>query len=301
MTHKIKLFFVFLAVSAVVSVMSFFDVFHGVRSAKLFDSVQPLPIDTTQDADQDGLSDSDESYWDTDFQNPDTDSDGFLDGEEVASGRDPNQAGPDDQLLNINITKRMADIAVAGLAEGSLQPDNPLYSQSLNDLTDTILDDGLRSLNPSDPSHITIVDSSKDNQQQYVSYSEKIWEMFLKSLGEEIESIGQNLELSNNGGFNNSEYISYFNSKVIEFQNITNRLEEVKVPQNWKEDHIDFYHLISQMVIVNKALTDAKNDSIKAMMSFNLLSDITDILPQLIYNYAQKIKTESLSGNYLFD
>src|SRR3989344_7048947 len=91
MAPKVKVFFVFLAVTAVFSVFSFFDVFRGVRSANIYESPEPLPLDISEDADQDGLSDQDESYWNTDFQNPDSDGDGFLDGEEVASGFDPRE------------------------------------------------------------------------------------------------------------------------------------------------------------------------------------------------------------------
>ncbi len=301
MQNKIKLFFIFLAVMAVVSVFSFFDVFGGARSALLHDAVQPLAIDTLQDADLDGLSDSDESYWNTDFQNPDSDGDGFTDGEEVASGHDPIEPGPDDLILNLNLTSKVANLAVAGLVEGSLQPDSPEYIQSLSDLSFTIIDDGLRSLTPSDPSHIAIVDSSKTNQQQYVYASEKIWEVFLKTFGKEIKDIESKLELTNDGGFENEEYISYFKSEFDEFQNMADQLTEVKVPQNWKDDHISFYRLVSQMAIFNRAFADAKDDAIKAAMALNLLSQIAEGFPQLIWNYADRVRSEGLLGNDLFD
>src|SRR3989344_5755807 len=90
MTKQVKVFLVFLAVLAIVSVFSFFDVFTGVRSARLQDSIAPLlPIE--KDHDQDGLPDADESYWGTNFEDSDTDDDGFLDGEEVISGFDPRE------------------------------------------------------------------------------------------------------------------------------------------------------------------------------------------------------------------
>ena len=301
MLKKIKLLFIFLAVTAVVSVFSFFDILGGVQSALLHDAIQPLAVDTVQDADNDGLSDSDESYWNTDFQNPDSDEDGFLDGEEAASGHDPTEPGPDDLLLDINLTSKVANLSVAGLVEGSLQPDSPEYIQSLSDLSFSIIDDGLRSLTPSDPSHITIVDSSKTNQQQYVYASEKIWEVFLTTFGKEIKDMENKFELTNDGGFENEEYVSYFKSQAVEFQNIADQLTEIKVPQNWEDDHISFYRLMSQMAIFNKAFADANNDSIKAAMALSLLSQIAENFPQLIGNYADKIKSEGLLGNDLFD
>ena len=63
-----------------------------------------------QDADKDGLTNREESTWNTDFENPDSDGDGFLDGEEVASGHDPLKPGPDDALLlgsDVNVTDKV--------------------------------------------------------------------------------------------------------------------------------------------------------------------------------------------------
>ena len=110
MPNKIKLFLTFLAVTAIVSVSSFFDVLGGVRSAFIGETIQPLVIDLIQDADNDGLSDTEESYWNTDFQNPDTDGDGFLDGEEAASRHDPKVPGPYDKLADLNLTQKTANI-----------------------------------------------------------------------------------------------------------------------------------------------------------------------------------------------
>jgi len=45
------------------------------------------------DADADGISDDEENFWGTDQNNPDTDGDGYLDGEEVENGYDPNGEG----------------------------------------------------------------------------------------------------------------------------------------------------------------------------------------------------------------
>ncbi len=49
------------------------------------------------DTDSDGLKDWEEGIRGSDARNPDTDGDGTLDGDEVASGRNPTIAGPDDK------------------------------------------------------------------------------------------------------------------------------------------------------------------------------------------------------------
>ena len=52
------------------------------------------------DSDKDGLSDNLEDYYDTDVNNPDTDGDGYTDGQEIENGYDPLIAG--DAKLNIS-------------------------------------------------------------------------------------------------------------------------------------------------------------------------------------------------------
>ena len=56
-----------------------------------------------QDRDSDGLRDWEEGLWGADPNNPDTDNDGALDGEEVDNNRNPIKAGPDDVLTDIQI------------------------------------------------------------------------------------------------------------------------------------------------------------------------------------------------------
>lgn len=51
-----------------------------------------------RDDDEDGLLNQDERLWGTNAIEADTDGDGTPDGEEIAAGRNPRQAGPDDQL-----------------------------------------------------------------------------------------------------------------------------------------------------------------------------------------------------------
>lgn len=60
-------------------------------------SDQPI-ADPTADDDHDGLINADEKTWGTDSQNPDTDGDGYKDGEEVVARHNPTIAAPNDKL-----------------------------------------------------------------------------------------------------------------------------------------------------------------------------------------------------------
>jgi hypothetical protein len=52
----------------------------------------------SEDGDQDGLKDWEEALWNTARDNPDSDNDGTVDGEEVQAGRNPAVKGPHDTL-----------------------------------------------------------------------------------------------------------------------------------------------------------------------------------------------------------
>ncbi len=64
--------------------------------------LQPTPFpeteDPTADSDNDGLVNADEKIWGTNSSNPDSDSDGFLDGQEVQKNHNPTIASPNDKL-----------------------------------------------------------------------------------------------------------------------------------------------------------------------------------------------------------
>lgn len=55
-------------------------------------------VDPTGDSDADGLTNADEKLWGTNPNNPDTDGDGFKDGEEVKSNHNPTIPSPNDKL-----------------------------------------------------------------------------------------------------------------------------------------------------------------------------------------------------------
>lgn len=297
MTNKIKLFFIFLTAFAVISVFSFFDVFRGVRSALLDNTPKELPALPT-DTDQDGLSDADESYWDTDFNKPDTDGDGFLDGEEVASHHDPTLPAPDDNLLDLNLTTKFASVTLGGLVEGSLKLDSPLYEKSIDDLSLAVVDDGLKTLiSFAEIKNLNIINSTKETQEQYVRDLEILWEQFFKGVGEELKSIETKLELSNDGGLSNTKYVSYFISKRDEFNNIAEKWQALKVPDKWQTEHLEFLKLAQELGKSNEAIARGEDDPVKAVIAFNLFVGLIEKIPDIVQLYSERAKSEGITTN----
>src|SRR3989344_6053753 len=198
MANKFKLFVGFLALIAMFSVLSFFNSFRNsssiVKTANILKSSLSFEVDS--DEDHDGLTNKEESYWNTDFQNPDTDSDGFKDGEEVVSGHDPLIPGPDDLLNNGNLTDKLSSLTLSGLYEGSLTPGDPNYDKSLNDMALAVMEDAANNLSSKiDSGNFKVVDSTKENQEIYLREVSNVYTEFIKNFGEEVKHIQKYLEL----------------------------------------------------------------------------------------------------------
>ena len=92
----------------------------------------PVASDSEADPDNDGLKNWEEKIHKTDARNPDTDGDGYLDGEETASGYDPTIPAPGDALagtdanqprpLPKNLTDQLAQTMAQKVLSGEITP-----------------------------------------------------------------------------------------------------------------------------------------------------------------------------------
>src|SRR4030042_1229410 len=140
MSTRIKVLLAVLCVGALASIWRFGGLFTDRDSQANISGISDLIADFEKDQDGDGLPDSEETYWQTHYKNPDTDGEGYLDGEEVLSGHDPTVPGPNDLLTsNRNLTELTALLIAGSLSSGELDPESPLYAQTLEDLVNDIL------------------------------------------------------------------------------------------------------------------------------------------------------------------
>ncbi len=151
--------------------LSSFKVTQPNTKTSAADNGQLSALLSSNDADRDGLSDSEESVWNADFQNPDTDGDGYLDGEEVASGHNPTVPGPDDYIDGFNgenLSKRLQEMLVAGLAEGSLKPSADTFSSSTAAIADNLAEKLKEQTEVPEP-QIIVANDSLAAKQNYVT------------------------------------------------------------------------------------------------------------------------------------
>ncbi|OGY36058.1 MAG: hypothetical protein A3E36_02420 [Candidatus Andersenbacteria bacterium RIFCSPHIGHO2_12_FULL_45_11b] len=83
-----------------------------------------LSVDPLADPDNDGLTNAQESLWGTNPNNPDSDADGYKDGEEVAACHNPLVPTPNDKLLNCK-PGQQANISPA--PSGAPQSSDPFF------------------------------------------------------------------------------------------------------------------------------------------------------------------------------
>lgn len=302
MTKQIKVFFVFLAVSAVVSVFSFFDIFGGVRSAKLFDAIEPLPIDITQDADRDGLSDSDESYWNTDFQNPDTDGDGFLDGEEVASGNDPREKAdhelgdslddtvygtvtPIDVTADLNLTDEAGKLMLGAISAGDLTrtADENTQESSLDSLSLSVIDNFYRIQDMLPIPTVTVVDNSKDSQLAYLN---KLYEL----VRSDIINFPQKLNTANSL----EAQLPYFSVKGEQFSSSLEKASHFSVPSDWVDIHKSILSILQRLSYNYTALANLETDVLKATAAFNEIVNLNLEVKAIVKSIQTKANDKGL-------
>jgi len=299
MTKKIQLLFGLLAFAAVISVFSWFDYFNkGLAASFNLDSwTSKLSLKTDTDPDKDGLSNIDESYWNTDFQNPDTDGDGFLDGEEVVSGHDPSKAGPDDSLRDLNLTQKLSELTSAGLVEGSLKMDSSNLDKSLANLVDYTTDNATFSINGIvSENRLKIVDATRESQDKYLSDTYGIIKRFLVAYGDQLSNSSQYLDIIGVYGFAEPNVAFYFSGQEKVFTKIFDDAIKINVPKNWRDDHLRLVGEIKIAAESNRAISLGKNDPVKAAVAFEYFFGVIDRIPEWSWGYINKNRSENINN-----
>ena len=298
MTGSIKIFLSFLAFFAIISVFSFFDIFTGVRSASFFESTKSLPP-LKDDADGDGLTDSEESYWNTDFLNPDTDGDGFIDGEEVASGHDPRvHSSQGDTLKKINLTDKMAELTLSGLAEGSLKPTSPEFNTSVNLVISDLFNNYETNTYQTPPS-ITVVEDSSVNLKKYITttfpvlldFANKEYERIL-NIAEIVDNLGLLEEgdktVSNITELDLSNFFLTINGYTKTINADIGQLESVGVPKNLYSEHFALVSYLKKLTADYSSLKEISSDPTQFTISYYNIIDSFSQIPIMLADFQDK-------------
>jgi len=309
MQNKIKLSLVLLVLIALFSVFSFFGSLGNKIPPSLTSSLgDSLLSPVEEDADHDGLTNREESYWGTDFQNPDTDGDGFLDGEEVASGHDPLKPGPDDVLLygplsqskNKNITNSLADLITSGIYAGDLRKtaSDATFANAVDSLSLTAIYDGIQALTPDEirSEEIKTVANLKAIQEQYVTNVFSIIEknLLAEMITEPFEAsrILRKFDVNNNA--TNKDITVYFLSKSENLRQIIQKVNALEVPESWIDLHKALLSYLISLQTNYNSIASVEEDPLKALIAISQLQSTYLEAQPLLASFASKVKTVKL-------
>ena len=280
MTTKIKIIAGLLIIGAVFSVYRIGRFVFDLAPTKAFiKNAASLPP-ANQDPDKDGLSNSDESYWNTDPFNADTDGDGFLDGEEVASGHDPLVQGPNDLLGSSNLTQELSRLTLAGLSEGSLKPDNPEFETSITNMTTFIMSEAYVG-SKIDVSKIQKVKHSTSSEERYLKDVVPLFIEMILVFEDETIKIIPIMDKIGSTGFVDTSLKEYFQSKHFQLKNILDKGINMTVPENYFDAHTQFLNTVNQLAQINRLVAEGDKDPVKAAIALQKLPDFFKIISDL--------------------
>jgi hypothetical protein len=283
MNRNIKIILGSLALIAVISSYSLLSSLKNnplAKLAKLANISQGSQLEEPDnDTDNDGLSDNDERAWGTDFTNPDTDGDSFKDGEEIASGHNPNVAGPDD-LINKkqNVTQRISELMLAGIKEGSLRVDSSNFNSSIETLVDEALHQTQVNAVKINSSSLKIIPDTKENLLKYkekIDPEIKFWATENPNSLLDFSTGLDDLMLNNK-----EKTLNNFLKKEVELlEEKILKLESMEVPKSVSKSHNSLIYLAKQEKAQYLLSKESKDDPIQTMV---ILSSVVTIVTESI-------------------
>ncbi len=290
MPNKIKIFFGFLGLIALFSVYSIFNSLSGRSAPIAMIGAQTLLPAPDTDADHDGLTNKEESYWNTDFQNPDTDGDGYLDGEEVSSNHDPLKPGPNDLLgKSKNLTASVTNLIIGGLYTKDLKPgaDNKKYDKAVSDLSLSVIDNFYSAqTNPKNIS-LSLTDNSPENQKNYLNAMAKVIKENLLDFPEKL-----------NTSKNLSGQTQFFLNKSSQYKKSYDDLSKTSVPKSWEFIHKAVLNILNRLEQNYISIGSYGSDPVKSFLSLNdVQQNIQPAIRTLLQEVQLKIKENNLSPN----
>ncbi|MDP2648133.1 MAG: thrombospondin type 3 repeat-containing protein [Candidatus Yanofskybacteria bacterium] len=276
-----------LALAAVISIYQLTDTLRAkaINRLSLNPSLQQGNISETYDSDfdNDGLTNGEESFWNTDFQNPDTDGDGFLDGEEVASGHDPTIPGPNDKLDNSvagNVTKKISELVLGGIYEGSLRPDSPNFDRSIDELTNEILFRTELNAPAISPNNLRLLENTNENEKQY---KQAIIPLIRKIGAESPSGLNRLVQAASQNSKNPNAFSQFLVNELGIIKKHIQEWEAIPVPKKWANHHEKVLNVLKNVERNYLLLQVSKEDPLQTLAAFSnltqlLLEDILDAL-----------------------
>jgi len=239
------------------------------------------------DSDNDGIPDLSEAYYRTSPFNPDTDGDGYLDGEEVASGFDPTKKDDKKRTAKKNVTETFTERLVAGLYVGDLKPENENFNENLDLLTFAVIDDSIQKLYPPiNKDGIKLTDNSVSSQEEYLENISLLIEgPFLAEFMSQSQIMHKAVMLLLQNNY--EEATKIFNNLSITFAGAYTKLLTVPVPPKWESFHLHMLTIFRNISINHASLAKINEDPFLALTA---LSSFTSNLSEIEFSLIQELR-----------
>ncbi|HVZ11114.1 MAG TPA: hypothetical protein VG941_01710 [Candidatus Paceibacterota bacterium] len=274
MPKKLQIFIGGMAVIAMVLVWQFTRFIHTAALGGPTLSQGASISSADDDPDHDGLNTIQEALWNTDPYDPDTDSDGFKDGEEVASGHNPLVAGPDDLINDENLTDKLSNLTVAGMAAGALNPESDTYAQSLGDIGDSISDSAKYLFDQQiDPSLVKVSGKGETAVVQYITAVTPVLVDFSALLNTQYANIIDNLNTIGDKGYSDPSVHDSFSQAADQYDKFLAQGIAIQAPAEAQSQHAQLLSLIQQMRDISKAIANGDKDPVKGAFALSAFGD----------------------------
>jgi hypothetical protein len=270
----------------------------------------PDPYDSGKDSDDDGLKDWQEmQIYKSDPCKADTDGDGYLDGEEVASGYDPTKKAPGDELPGVqtksrglpkNLTQALRQKLAAQIEQNKIVPfaasgellsaeeieNYPGIQQSIQETInnagslfapDKITDEQIK----------TTPDNSKEAVQRFAA---QVATTIPSSVGSDL--LAQSEAEMFLSALEKNDFTSLEKELQI-YQGAYEKLKGLTVPSNLAPLHKEQLEILSQTIKIYQAIKEINIDPLKA----NLALQAYELLGQRVLNWTQKL-SQFIQNNY---
>ena len=267
----------------------------------------PHPEDPNMDSDNDGLKDWQEiQLYQSNSCKTDTDGDGFLDAEEIASGYDPTKKAPGDELpgtapkgprpLPENLTNALSSLLAQQIAAGKIDSFNQqgqILSSSelekypgIQQAVQQIASAGNQLFMP-DPIDEKQIKITSDNSIKSIQlYAEKAGDGLssARKIGSSKNEAQLFLDAIQNNNF--SEIEIQLQSHERSYQN----LKELTVPSDFLALHIQIMDVFSSLIKTYQAIADIESDPLKANLALQKYATLITEAAQLAKNFEITVK-----------
>lgn len=296
---RIRVLLAVLLVGSGLAIWSWFGIFENPitdGTASILNASQGTP--TATDTDGDGLADTDETFWKTDFKNPDTDGDSYSDGEEVMSGHNPVKAGPNDLLdERANLTEKSAELLLGGVLSGDLDPNSQAYQSALTSYTSSIISE--LSKENVDPGTMLASSDSDRDVTAYAFHMATVLDGLTASISQGFNDVLVTLRgttLAEMGTLATtkpgvaSAFVSAAQREANTYSSHIKRVQAIRVPPALKQFHRDLLVYLRTTQQQYRNTTTLAKDPARTILTLHVLRELTDTtLLGLITEFSQQL------------